>query len=224
MPIIKISVLVSVLLFLGCSILTYNYPYGDYVYQMRIPQYMYHEKVMKQVKSISRDTEYQKLVDQCKMLDEAIKNAPKPQENDNYTTAVGLLWDDRDSICEQAKHERNARIGLGGECPESTKVVRLPSFELCMNHNGNKHGWFISFHDRRSVKEKGKNGADDLYSNSNTSKNSTGQYLNGKKTGEWEYWYRNGIRRSTGKYTNDKKTGIWRSWNKEGIELLEEYY
>ena len=45
---------------------------------------------------------------------------------------------------------------------------------------------------------------------------SKGYYKFGKRDGLWEYWYPNGKKRETGYLTNQKRVGKWTYYNKDG--------
>ena len=48
-----------------------------------------------------------------------------------------------------------------------------------------------------------------------------GLYINGKKNGEWNKWYENGILASNGKYEDGMKEGLWKFWYNDGSKEKE---
>ncbi|MFI5202892.1 MAG: hypothetical protein ACHQF2_00230 [Flavobacteriales bacterium] len=47
----------------------------------------------------------------------------------------------------------------------------------------------------------------------------TGQYLNGKKTGNWTWYHESGNKMSEGKYVNGLKTGPWKEWGDNYVNI-----
>ena len=48
-----------------------------------------------------------------------------------------------------------------------------------------------------------------------------GSMLEGKRTGKWVYWYKNGNRQLEGEFFENKKTGTWIKWNQNGRKVTE---
>ncbi|HEY5792393.1 MAG TPA: toxin-antitoxin system YwqK family antitoxin [Chthoniobacterales bacterium] len=53
---------------------------------------------------------------------------------------------------------------------------------------------------------------------------SAGDYLDGKETGEWKYWFENGQLLSVGSYTDGKPTGRWKTYYENGKPESEGVY
>jgi len=58
----------------------------------------------------------------------------------------------------------------------------------------------------------------------NGQKESEGNYINGKKNGNWTFWHENGQKESEGNYINGKKNGNWTYWNEKGQIYREKNY
>jgi len=51
----------------------------------------------------------------------------------------------------------------------------------------------------------------------NTNIESKGYYKLGKRDGLWEYWYPNGEKREVGNFNNQERIGKWRYYNEDGL-------
>lgn len=51
-----------------------------------------------------------------------------------------------------------------------------------------------------------------------------GNFINGKKTGDWKGWYFTGQKCFEGKYADSRVTGWWKYWNKDGDMIMSITY
>lgn len=117
-----------------------------------------------------------------------------------------------------AAQQENIPCAKDGDCEEAYELL------WCQRSDGTRHGpsrsWFD--HGKRKTPRSagayrdGKKDGDWTWWYRNERKRSMGTYKLGARHGAWTIWHDNGRKSETGHYTQDKADGPWTTWHSNG--------